>query len=73
MLMSYRTVLHVSVRVKHHDAILFRTIKKVPDGLCTPKHTALCEMPSKCAGRHIAFVSDTGKHNGMHENKIDNH
>jgi hypothetical protein len=40
------------------------------DGLCEPKHLALCDMKKCCAERHI-FVNDTGKYNGMHQNKTD--
>jgi hypothetical protein len=55
-LMSYRTLLRVSVRVNHRQTLFFNVVKKeVPDdGLREPKHVAMCDMTLKsCVGRHI--------------------
>jgi hypothetical protein len=54
--MSYRTLLHVSVRVSNHQAILFKKKKKKAsdDGSREPKHAAVCDMTLKsCVERHI--------------------
>jgi len=47
------------------------TIKVSDDGSRQPKHAAMCDMI--VLNGIFSFVSDTGKHKGIHENKIDNH